>query len=165
VHCTLRGQALLRSVCGLLGNRKPRVERHKADYHRLRDRAKYGHSEKATRDLTRCTDAGDENSMVITGKKRAELRAEAHHLDPLVQLGAHGVTPMLITSLDDALRTRELVKVQLGRPVEEKPRAIAERLAQETGAVVVQVIGRTATLYRENPELERKDGAPPPWRR
>jgi RNA-binding protein YhbY len=31
--------------------------------------------------------------------------------------------------------------------------------------VVVQVIGRTATLYRENPELDRKDGAPPPWRR
>jgi hypothetical protein len=28
----------------------------------------------------------------------------------------------------------------------------------------VQVIGRTATFYRENPELERKPGAPPPWR-
>ena len=103
--------------------------------------------------------------MTITGKERAELRAEAHHLDPLVQLGAQGITPTLLTSLDDVLRTRELVKVQLGRPVEEKPRAIAERLARETGAVVVQVIGRTATLYRENPELERKRGDPPPWRR
>ena len=103
--------------------------------------------------------------MTITGKERAELRAEAHHLDPLVHLGAHGITPRLLTSLDDVLRTRELVKVQLGRPVEEKPRAIAERLARETGAVVVQVIGRTATLYRENPDLDRKRGDPPPWRR
>lgn len=103
--------------------------------------------------------------MAITGKERAELRAEAHHLDPLVHLGAQGITPTLVGALDDALRTRELVKVQLGRPVEERPRAIAERLAQETGAVVVQVIGRTATLYRENPELDRKDGTPPPWRR
>ncbi|HEU5185271.1 MAG TPA: ribosome assembly RNA-binding protein YhbY [Gemmatimonadaceae bacterium] len=102
--------------------------------------------------------------MPITGKERAELRAEAHHLDPLVHVGANGITPALVTSLDDALRTRELVKVQLGRPVDEKPRAIAERLAKETGAQVVQVIGRTATLYRENPELERKHGAPPPWR-
>lgn len=102
--------------------------------------------------------------MPITGKERAELRAEAHHLDPLVHIGANGITPALVTSLDDALRTRELVKVQLGRPVDEKPRAIAERLAKETGAQVVQVIGRTATLYRENPELERKHGAPPPWR-
>lgn len=100
--------------------------------------------------------------MGITGKERAELRAEAHHLDPLVHVGANGITPALVTSLDDALRTRELVKVQLGRPVDEKPRAIAERLAKETGAEVVQVIGRTATLYRENPDLERKHGAPPP---
>lgn len=103
--------------------------------------------------------------MAITGKERAELRAEAHHLDPLVHIGAQGITPSLVGALDDALRTRELVKVQLGRSVEERPRAIAERLAQETGAVVVQVIGRTATLYRENPELDRKDGAQPPWRR
>ena len=103
--------------------------------------------------------------MAITGKERAELRAEAHHLDPLVHIGAQGITPTLVGALDDALRTRELVKVQLGRPVDERPRAMAERLAQETGAVVIQVIGRTATLYRENPELDRKDGAPPPWRR
>jgi RNA-binding protein len=103
--------------------------------------------------------------MAITGKERAELRAEAHHLDPLVHVGAQGVTPTLVSSLDDALRTRELVKVQLGRPTEERSRVIAERLAEQTGAVVVQVIGRTATLYRENPELERKQGAPPPWKR
>ena len=102
--------------------------------------------------------------MAISGKERAELRAEAHHLDPLVHIGAQGITPALVGALDDALRTRELVKVQLGRPVDERPRAIAERLAEETGAVVVQVIGRTATLYRENPDLERKPGAPPPWK-
>jgi RNA-binding protein len=103
--------------------------------------------------------------MAITGRERAELRAEAHHLDPLVHIGAQGITPTLVASLEDALRTRELVKVQLGRTIDERPRAIAERLAQETGAVVVQVIGHTATVYRENPELERKQGAPPPWRR
>ena len=103
--------------------------------------------------------------MTISGKERAELRAEAHHLDPLVHIGSHGITPALVASLDDVLRTRELVKVQLGRPIEQKPRAIAERLARETAAVVVQVIGRTATLYRENPDLERKRGDPPPWRR
>jgi RNA-binding protein YhbY len=28
----------------------------------------------------------------------------------------------------------------------------------------VQVIGKTATLYRENPELKRKAGVPP-WRK
>ena len=103
--------------------------------------------------------------MTITSKRRAELRSEAHHLQPAVHVGQHGITPTLVASLDDALRTRELVKVQLNRQAEAEPRDAARELAEATGADVVQVIGKTATLYRENPELERKPGAPPPWRR
>jgi RNA-binding protein len=69
-----------------------------------------------------------------------------------------------VQSLDEALRTRELVKVHLSKNVDQKPKDLAERLGAKVGADVVQVIGRTATFYRENPELERKPGAPPPWR-
>jgi len=29
----------------------------------------------------------------------------------------------------------------------------------------VQVIGRTATLFRENPDLDKKRGEVPPWRK
>jgi RNA-binding protein len=103
--------------------------------------------------------------MPITGRERAALRAEAHHLDALVHVGANGITPTLVTALDEALRTRELVKIQLVRTIEERPRQVAEQLARETEAIVVQVIGRTATLYRRNPELPREHGAPPPWSR
>jgi RNA-binding protein len=101
----------------------------------------------------------------VRGKERAELRAEAHHLDPTVHVGQHGLTPTLITSLDDALRTRELVKVKLGYKEDIKPKDIAESLALATNAAVVQVIGRTATLFRENPEIEKRRGDLPPWRR
>jgi RNA-binding protein len=100
----------------------------------------------------------------MTSKERAALRAEAHHLSPGVHVGHQGITPALVRSLDDALRTRELVKVQLSKNADEKPKEVANRLAAQLGADVVQVIGRTATLYRENPELDRKPGAPPPWR-
>ncbi|MEJ7813180.1 MAG: YhbY family RNA-binding protein [Gemmatimonadaceae bacterium] len=103
--------------------------------------------------------------MTITSKRRAELRAEAHHLQAMVHVGQHGITPTLVASLDDALRTRELVKVQLNRHAEAEPRDAAYELASATDADVVQVIGKTATLYRENPELERKADAPPSWRR
>ena len=101
----------------------------------------------------------------ISGKDRAALRAEAHHLTATVHVGQHGVTPTLIQSLDDALRTRELVKVQLGRQVEVKAKEAAQALAEATGADVVQVIGKTVTLYRQNPEIAGKKGDPPPWRR
>jgi RNA-binding protein len=101
----------------------------------------------------------------MKGSERADLRAEAHHLSPTVHVGQHGITPALITSLDDALRTHELVKVKLGKAADAKPKDAAGELAQATSAEVIQVIGRTATFYRENPELKRKKGELPPWRR
>lgn len=102
--------------------------------------------------------------MSLTSKERAELRAEAHHLRPLVHLGQGGLGETVIASLDDALRTHELVKVQLPRQEELSSREVAGKLAEEVAAEVVQVIGKTATLYRHNPDLERKRGALSPWR-
>lgn len=101
--------------------------------------------------------------MSLTSKQRAELRAEAHHLRPLVHVGQGGVSAVAST-LDDALRTHELVKVQLAKHSEVKPRDAAGQLAEAAGADIVQVIGKTVTLYRHNPELERKPGAAAPWR-
>ena len=102
--------------------------------------------------------------MPLSSKQRAELRADAHHLTPAVHVGHQGVTDALVQSLDDALRTHELVKVALNRTVDDKPKDVAGQLATRVAADVVQVIGKTATLYRRNPELQRKDGVPP-WRR
>ena len=103
--------------------------------------------------------------MPMTGKERAALRAEAHHLTPLVHVGHQGLTPTLFQALDDALRTHELVTVQLARTVDVPAKDAANALATESGAEVVQVIGKTATLYRHNPQLPRKSGDLPPWRR
>lgn len=101
----------------------------------------------------------------MKGKERAALRSEAHHLDPTVHVGHQGLSPALISSLDDALRTKELVKVKLAKQVDVKAKDAANALALATGAEVIQVIGRTATLYRENDELKHKPGDLPPWRK
>ena len=102
--------------------------------------------------------------MTLSSKERAELRAEAHHLSPIVHIGHQGLTDALRQTLDDALRTHELVKVALTRSTDISAKDAAHQLAEQLGADVVQTIGRTCTLYRENPDLERKKGAPPPWR-
>ena len=100
----------------------------------------------------------------MKGRDRAQLRAEAHHLTPLVHVGQHGLSPTVIQSLDDALRTHELVKVQLGRNADVTAKDAAAHLAEATDSTVVQVIGKTATLYRENPELPHGYDDPPAWR-
>lgn len=101
----------------------------------------------------------------MKGKERAALRSEAHHLDPTVHVGHQGLTPALMSSLDDALRTRELVKVKLAKQAGVKAKDAASALALATGAEVIQIIGRTATLYRENEEMKHKPGDLPPWRK
>ena len=57
------------------------------------------------------------------------------------------------------------VAKQLGVQIDRSsPVPLYHQLAEQLGADVVQTIGRTCTLYRENPDLERKKGALPPWR-
>ena len=94
-----------------------------------------------------------------------EADGDVEILDPTVHIGQHGLTPAVISSLEDALRTRELVKVKLGVKGDVKPKDVAASLALATSSDVVQVIGRTATLFRENPDLDKKRGDLPPWRR
>ena len=94
--------------------------------------------------------------MKLTSKDRAALRAHAHHLPVTVHVGHQGLTDTVRQSLDDALRTRELVKVQFSKNADAKARDVANDLARALDAEVVQTIGRTATLFRLNPELEQK---------
>ncbi len=102
--------------------------------------------------------------MTLTPKERAALRSECNTLRALAHMGADGMSQPFLSALDDALRTHELVKVQLPKSTAKTPRVIAHELAEALGADVVQTIGKTCTLYRFNPEMKRKKGAPPPWR-
>jgi RNA-binding protein len=102
--------------------------------------------------------------MPLTSKERAALRAEAHRLSASVHVGHQGLTLAVRQTLEDALRTHELVKIQFSKNADTSAKQVANDLAGEVGADVVQVIGHTATLFRPNPELKRKDGVPP-WRK
>jgi RNA-binding protein len=102
--------------------------------------------------------------MALSSKERAALRGEAHHLNALVHVGHEGITPAIRQSLDDALRTHELVKVSVNKTADIDLKKEAGKIAESVDAEVVQVIGRTVTVFRENPEL-RKKGDLPPWRR
>jgi RNA-binding protein len=93
--------------------------------------------------------------MSLTSKRRAELRAQAHHLRVMVHVGHQGITDTVRQTLDDALRVKELVKIQFSKNFDETPKSVANDLASQMSAEVVQAIGRTATLYRENPELHK----------
>ena len=93
--------------------------------------------------------------MTLSSKARAELRSHAHRLSVTVHVGHQGITDTVKQTLDDALRTKELVKIQFAKTADVKAKDVANDLARELNADVVQTIGRTATLFRLNPELEQ----------
>lgn len=88
----------------------------------------------------------------LRGKQRRYLRGLGHHLDPVVLVGKEGVSDGLVGAADAALVTHELIKVRLGESAGEDRHGLAEELAARTQSELVQVLGRTALLYRARPE-------------
>ncbi len=92
----------------------------------------------------------------MTSKERAELRAEATHLDSIFQIGKSSLTPQMVNAVRDALHARELIKLSVLKNCMDDPWELAEMLSERTGSEVVQVIGKKIVLYKKNYELEEK---------
>ena len=93
---------------------------------------------------------------MLTGKQRRHLRALGHHLDPVVQVGKEGISEGLVSALDVALETHELIKVKLGEAAGTDRRALGAAVAEAVGGELVQVLGRTVLVYRrrkQDPEI------------
>lgn len=92
---------------------------------------------------------------MLTGKQKRFLRSKAHHLDPIFQVGKSGVNENMVRQIKDALEARELIKVSVLQNCEEDKEIVAETLATDTGAEIVQLIGNTIVLYKESKEKKR----------
>ena len=84
----------------------------------------------------------------MTSKERAFLRAEAHSLEPIVHIGKEALSAEVVSSIDEALAARELIKVGVLKNCMDDPKEMAEVAAERTHSQVVQVMGRKITLYR-----------------
>lgn len=91
----------------------------------------------------------------LTGKQRRYLRGLGHHLDPIVQLGKHGLTDGVTQAVERALDEHELIKIKLGTECPLKRDEVAESLAAALGAAVAGTVGRTILLYRRHPKEAR----------
>lgn len=94
----------------------------------------------------------------MTSKERAKLRAESHHLDPIFQIGKGGLSEAFYKQVDEALTTRELIKIRVlleTTPI--APKDAANELAAATGAEVIGVVGGVIILYRYSQEKHDKE--------
>ena len=89
---------------------------------------------------------------MLKGKQKRFLRANAHHLNPIFQVGKGGVNENMIKQISEALEVRELLKVSILQNCEEDKNEIARELAEGTKSELVQLIGHTIVLYKESRE-------------
>jgi RNA-binding protein len=94
---------------------------------------------------------------MLRPKQRQYLRALAHDLAPVVQIGKNGLSETTYAEVSEQLRAHELIKVRILRECPLDPAAAAEPLAEKTGGEVVQKLGRVLTVYRRHdnkPKIE-----------
>ena len=94
---------------------------------------------------------------MLTGKQKRFLRAKAHHLQAIFQVGKDGVNDNMIKQLIDVLEKRELIKVSILQNCLEDKETVATQIKEQTGAEIVQIIGNQIVFYKrstENPMIE-----------
>ena len=85
---------------------------------------------------------------MLTGKQRRYLRALGQRLAATLHVGRDGITAAVVEQAETQLRAQELIKVRMTENMPASRHETADELAGRTGAEVVQVLGRTALLYR-----------------
>ncbi|MEG0373141.1 ribosome assembly RNA-binding protein YhbY [Enterococcus viikkiensis] len=86
--------------------------------------------------------------MELRGKQKRFLRSQAHHLQPIFQIGKNGLNEAVIVQINEALEKRELIKVNLLQNTDEVAEEVAHVLEAKINCEIVQIIGRVLVLYK-----------------
>ncbi|MDY3331639.1 MAG: YhbY family RNA-binding protein, partial [Pelistega sp.] len=87
--------------------------------------------------------------LELSSKERSTLRAAAHSLKPIVQIGENnGLTPAVLKEIDHSLTAHGLIKVRVAGDERENRLAILEKICAELGCVSVAHFGKILTLFR-----------------
>lgn len=95
--------------------------------------------------------------MSLSAAQRREYRAIAHNLKPIIIIGDKGLSESLMQELDRALDDHELIKVKVASTDREARSEVISELCANSGAELVQTIGKIAIIMRRakqpNPKL------------
>ena len=89
---------------------------------------------------------------MLTASQRKALKARAHKLEPVVHIGAKGLTDEVVAEIDRALKAHELIKVRAGSLERDERDSVFGEICGRTGAEQVQQVGKISVLFRKNDE-------------
>lgn len=86
--------------------------------------------------------------MAVNDKQRRYLKGLAHPLKPVVMIGNSGLTPNVLSEIEQALSHHELIKVRVSGQERADRKQMLDQIAEQTGADLVMVIGHIGGFYR-----------------
>ncbi|GAA6132710.1 MULTISPECIES: ribosome assembly RNA-binding protein YhbY [Halopseudomonas] len=86
--------------------------------------------------------------MALSSAQKKDLKRIGHHLKPIVIISEQGVSEGVLTELDRALNDHELIKIRVTVSDREAKQALIADACKQSGAELVQVIGKMAILLR-----------------
>ncbi|MBP2028084.1 RNA-binding protein [Acetoanaerobium pronyense] len=87
---------------------------------------------------------------MIKGKQRAYLKSLAHNLDVMSHIGKEGITDSFLSSLEEVIEKREIVKVRILDNCGIDAKEAANEVCEAINAEFVQAIGSTFTIYKKS---------------
>ena len=75
------------------------------------------------------------------------LRAKAHSMEPVLQIGKGGVTGSVVKEINFQLKKRKLIKIKLLQSAGDRKK-LADEIVSKTKAVLVRSVGRVVVLYK-----------------
>ena len=87
-------------------------------------------------------------TSTLSSSARRALRAAAHHLDPVVMVGQHGLTPAVLHEIDLALTAHALIKVRVMSDEREIRVGFLNEICEKMGCESVQHLGKLLVLWR-----------------
>jgi RNA-binding protein len=89
---------------------------------------------------------------------RKQLKARAHALHPILQVGDKGLTDAVLAEIDRALVHHDLIKVRAATLNRDEREVALASICERIDALAVQHIGKIFVLYREPPPPEPPAG-------
>lgn len=94
---------------------------------------------------------------MITSKQRSFLRTLANNMEPIFHLGKAGIEENFLKQIDDALESRELLKISILSNSGYEAREASDAICEELNCDGIQAIGNKVVLYRRStkkPKIE-----------
>lgn len=91
-------------------------------------------------------------TRALTARQKQFLKALAHPLYPLVQIGKEGMSTGIIDTVKAELLNHELIKVKIGNNSGLEKHTTSQVVSEQTESILVQLIGKVFVLYKPNPE-------------